>query len=604
MSFKIPRNWLFFSIVIVLVIGIFFRFANLDRKFYWIDETYTSLRVSGYTEAEMLKQISYQQIISPSDLQKYQQINSEKTLTDTLNSLTTEDPQHPPLYYILARYWAQWFGSSVKAMRSLPAVISLLVFPCIYWLAWELFESSLVAWIAIALAAISPYNVLFAQEARQYSLWTVTTILSSAALLRSMRPSETQNPIALVSYWTIYAVTLTMGFYTHLLFACVAAAHAIYVAVIANWRDIKSFIAYYIAALAASIAFMPSLLNTVENFNQVRSTTIWAEQTSLLRLVTRWVGSVSVVFLDFGIDGSAPATQLALLIPFSIIILALVGFAIYFLCRKTPMRVWLFILLLIATTFLFLAVPDVIKGGRRSANPRYLVPCYVGIQLAVAYLLSVKLYQIRVIYPQNDSAVETATTQTKSAFADSRIKEALNPDLVLHGKAFPSNLIPSSLPPEEQITANFQKQKLGKLAIVALFSAGLISCGISSQADNWWNKGSGWLRTEVEVANTVDRASQPLIVSDANIAYILPLSYRLKPNVKLLIEPRCYTSCYRNRKLAMAKPKIPIIPNGFSEVFLYRPSSALRAGIDQMQNYKIESIAANAELNLWKITKK
>ena len=54
----------------------------------------------------------------------------------------------------------------------------------------------------------------------------------------------------------------------------------------------------------------------------------------------------------------------------------------------------------------------------------------------------------------------------------------------------------------------------------------------------------------------------------------------------------------------MAKPKIPIIPNGFSEVFLYRPSSALRAGIEQMQNYKIESIAANAELNLWKITKK
>jgi uncharacterized membrane protein len=563
-SWKISPNWLRFLIIVVLIIGIFFRFANLDRKFYWIDETYTSLRVSGYTEAEMLKQISYQQIISPSDLQKYQQINSEKTVTDTLNSLTTEDPQHPPLYYILARYWAQWFGSSVTAMRSLPAVISLLVFPCIYWLAWELFESSLIAWIAIALAAISPYNVLFAQEARQYSLWTVTTILSSAALLRSMRHSENQNPIVLVSNWTIYAVTLIMGLYTHLLFACVAAAHAIYVAVIANWRDLKSFIAYYIAALAASIAFMPVLLNTVENFNQVRSTTIWAEQTSLLRLVTRWVGSVSVVFLDFGIDGSAPATQLALLIPFSLIILALVGFAIYSICRKTPMRVWLFILLLIATTFLFLAVPDIIKGGRRSANPRYLVPCYVGIQLAVAYLLSVKI----------------------------------------NGKAFPSNLLASALPQEEKITAKVQQQKLWKLAIVALFSAGIISCGISSKADNWWNKGSGWLRTELEVANIVDRASDPLIVSDANIAYIMSLSYRLQPKVKLLIEPRCYTSCYRNRKLALTKPKIPIIPNGFSEIFLYRPSSALRSGIEQMQNYKIESIAANAEFNLWKITKK
>ena len=156
MSLKIPRKWLIFLTAIVLVIGIFFRFTNLDRKFYWVDETYTSLRVSGYTEVEMLTQISYQQIISPSDLQKYQQINSETNLTDTLHSLVTQDPQHPPLYYILARHWAQWFGSSVTAMRSSASVISLLVFPAIYWLAWELFESSAVAWMAIAISQFLP----------------------------------------------------------------------------------------------------------------------------------------------------------------------------------------------------------------------------------------------------------------------------------------------------------------------------------------------------------------------------------------------------------------------------------------------------------------
>jgi uncharacterized membrane protein len=115
---------------------------------------------------------------------------------------------------------------------------------------------------------------LFAQEARQYSLWTVTTILSSAALLRAMRPDTNQNALALVLSWALYAGTATLGFYTHLLFVCVAAAHAIYVAAIANWRDIKTFIAYYVTALIASICFMPSLVNTVENFNQIRSTTV------------------------------------------------------------------------------------------------------------------------------------------------------------------------------------------------------------------------------------------------------------------------------------------------------------------------------------------
>ncbi|MEG4113124.1 MULTISPECIES: glycosyltransferase family 39 protein [unclassified Microcoleus] len=538
-------KWLRFLIIAVLVIGILFRFANLDRKFYWIDETYTSLRVSGYTEAEIIKQISYQKITSPADLQKYQQINSEKTVRDTLNSLATEDPQHPPLYYVLARYWAQWFGSSVAAMRSLAAVISLLVFPATYWLAWELFESSAVAWMAIAIFAISPYHILFAQEARQYSLWTVTTILSCAALLRAMRPDSTQNAVALVLSWALYAGTATLGFYTHLLFVCVAAAHAIYVAVIANWRDIKTFISYYVASLIALIGFMPSLVHTVENFNQVRSTTAWAEQTNYLRLVSRWVGSISIAFFDIGIDGTANATQLALLIPVGIMILALVGYALYYLCRKTPKRVWLIVLLLIATTALFLAVPDLIKGGRRSGNPRYLVPCYVGIQLAVAYLLSAKI----------------------------------------------SNNL-----------EKLKQPKLWKIVIVAVLSAGIISGGVSSQADIWWNKGSGWLGA-LEVAANVNQASNPLIISDANIAYIMPLSYYLEPKVKLLIEPHCYTSCYKNRELLKKKPQPPQIPGGFSELFLYRPSSTLRSAIQQ-QNYQIDPADTKVDLNLWKITKK
>lgn len=546
MSVKIPRKWWVFPLVIVLVIGVFFRFANLDRKFYWIDETYTSLRVSGYTEAEMLKEISYQEITLASDLRKYQQINADSNLTDTLRSLAAEDPQHPPMYYILARYWAQWFGSSVAAMRSLAAAISLLVFPAIYWLAWELFESSAVAWMAIAIFAISPYHILFAQEARQYSLWTLTTILSTAALLRATYATEEEHPIRVVYHWAIYALLTTMGLYTHLLFACVVAAHAIYIAIIANWRDIKTFTAYYAAALIASIAFMPIIVNTVESFSQIKSTTAWAQQTNLLRLVTRWVGSVAIAFFDIGTDGTANFTQLALVIPVGIMILALVGYALYFLCKKTPRRIWLLILLLIGTTAVFLAVPDLFQGGRRSANPRYLVPCYVGIQLAVAYLLSAKIS---------------------------------------------SNL------------DNFKQQRLWKTVIAALFSAGIISAGVSSGADVWWNKGSGWLRADLEVARIVNAASDAAIVSDANIAYIMPLSYRLQPKVKLLIQPRCYTSCYKNRELAVKKPQAPKIPGGLGELFLYRPSSALRSAIGQ-QNYQIDPADANVELNLWKISKK
>ena len=50
-------SWLRFLIIVLLVMGILFRFFNLDGKVYSHDETYTSLRISGYTVDEAKQQI-------------------------------------------------------------------------------------------------------------------------------------------------------------------------------------------------------------------------------------------------------------------------------------------------------------------------------------------------------------------------------------------------------------------------------------------------------------------------------------------------------------------------------------------------------------------
>jgi len=59
--------------------------------------------------------------------------------------------------------------------------------------------------------------------------------------------------------------------------------------------------------------------------------------------------------------------------------------------RKTPKQVWLFVLTLIGVTGLALVIPDLILGGMRSIQARYLMPCYLGIPLAVAYLLATQM---------------------------------------------------------------------------------------------------------------------------------------------------------------------------------------------------------------------
>lgn len=366
-----------FLIVVLLVLGLFFRFVNLDKKVYWYDEAFTSLRISGYLEADVVQQVSNAGVIRTEDLQKYQQPNLDKSLINTIKSLAVEDPQHPPLYYVIARFWAQWFGSSTAAMRSLPAVISLLAFPCLYWLCLELFKSPLVGWVAIGLIAVSPFQVLYAQEARQYSLWSVTILLSSAALLQALRLKTKVS-------WGIYAVTLTASFYTFLLSIAVAIGHGIYVLTIEKFRFSKILLSYLVASFLGTLFFLPWLLVVIKNLSQAQHVTSFtAYRTSALLL--NWRArtlDLSRLFIDLDFK---PITLVVL------VVLVLVVYALYFLGCTTTARVWLFIVTLIGSTAIPLLLPDLILGENRAVNPRYLTPSYLGIELAVAYLFATKL---------------------------------------------------------------------------------------------------------------------------------------------------------------------------------------------------------------------
>ena len=92
-------KWLKIFLVTILLLGISFRFIKLDNKVYWMDETYTALRASGYTELEVTQQIRDGNLLNSEDIQKYQYSNSSKSAKDVIQSLADEDPQHPPLYY-------------------------------------------------------------------------------------------------------------------------------------------------------------------------------------------------------------------------------------------------------------------------------------------------------------------------------------------------------------------------------------------------------------------------------------------------------------------------------------------------------------------------
>jgi len=461
---SLPPAWWRPLIIILLVLGIFFRLANLDRKIYWRDEALTSLQISGYTIAEATQGLADGRELSIADLQKYQNINSERNLFNTVKALAIETPEHPPVYYAIARLWAERFGTSQTAMRSLPAILSLFVFPCLYWLCLELFASPAVAWVAIALVAVSPFHVLYAQEAREYSFWTATTLLASAALLRAMRLNTAKS-------WTIYTLSLALALYSYLFSVFVAIGHGIYAIVSERFQFNKKSINYLLSAIAGTLLFLPWIIVLIINLPALHKSMAWINyRFTISELIWRWIFNINRIFIDWNYGWSFRTP-----FPYLIIIsnLLLVGYALYFLCRHTPPRIWVFVLSLSGVILLALVLPDLIIGGGRSKVQRYLIPFYLGIQIAVAYLLATKITSVSV---------------------------------------------------------SSNQKKIWQLVTAVIISGGVLSCALSSQASVWWHKSD--TKDIPQIVQTTKKAKRPLIVSDALITNLLSLSHQLDPKVK------------------------------------------------------------------------
>ena len=50
-------------VVVLLLLPEFFRFVNIDKKYYWYDEAFTALQISGYPQTEVLHEISSGQLV-------------------------------------------------------------------------------------------------------------------------------------------------------------------------------------------------------------------------------------------------------------------------------------------------------------------------------------------------------------------------------------------------------------------------------------------------------------------------------------------------------------------------------------------------------------
>lgn len=403
---KVDRNpadrWLVWVLALLIGVGVVLRFSYLDAKVYWGDEVFTSFRIAGYTLEEVTTELLDQRPRTVAELQStYQEPNEARSILDTVRSLAQDDPQHPPLYYVLDRGWEQLLGSSLALRRGWAALCSLLLIPAAAGLAVALFGSRLAGWLAGAIVALSPFHLLYAQEVREYGLWAGMIALTGWMLVRALRRGTVLN-------WGAWTVSLTLMLYTHLFSVIVAAGYGA-AALYYLWRlpatatgaprepiapaaGPKHWFCFLVSTGLAGVAFLPWIIATLQNLATIsRTNGFTAQAIAFPVLLHNWWLNLARSFADWEPTGQVLANPIAAngVIGLIAVLLAL---SLWDLARHRSLMARSLLWGMMGSQAIALVLLDLSQGGFRSAIVRYLAPCYLGLQLAVVGYL-VRLHQ-------------------------------------------------------------------------------------------------------------------------------------------------------------------------------------------------------------------
>ncbi len=383
-------TWL--GIVLLAGAGLL-RWHSLGEPQFWYDEAITALRVGGHTEQEVVDYASSRGMTPLGDYQRFLRGAPDRGVRDVVRSLMAEDPQHTPLYYVVAHYWVRLFGSEPGRARGLAALFSLLLLPAIYWLARELFTYSGTfatpwpVWIAVTAAALSPYNVAFGREHREYSLWMLTLALLATAFLRALRLRRQQD-------WIVFSAALALAAYTQMLTWLVAAALAAYVGLrhAREWRTVGRDFA--LAVVSAGLLFMPWASVLLTHRSAAEENLSWVDQqgtrprfslshTLAPHLIT---GEFALAGVNARRSEHSRTANLAIQVASTYFPYLVLG-ALALLYPRSRNGALLCIGLLFASTTVPFLAADLWSGGILGYVFRYAAPAALAWMLALAFVL-------------------------------------------------------------------------------------------------------------------------------------------------------------------------------------------------------------------------
>ncbi|MBD1918559.1 MULTISPECIES: glycosyltransferase family 39 protein [Cyanophyceae] len=364
--------------IAAIAVGLVLRFSNLDRKVYWHDEAYTSLRVAGYMGPAVQDAVLDRPDLTPSDLLHYQQMPPSPSLVDCWDALANH-PEHPPLYYLAAHGWGRIFGASVGGYRAIAAIFGAIALAAMFWLGRQLFPlNPPVAWLATALMAVSPVQIIYSQEAREYSLWAVGLLLTHGALVRALRLNQ---PLA----WLAYGLALGLSWYGSLMTGLLGLSHLAFMAL--TQRQRRPWLGFVLAHGLGIGLFAPWIWTIVWWWERLKEVTAWTDDPQPLdSLAKLWGLHYSAAVVDFNLPLDHPFTVAG-----PALVLGLVAVSLVHIGRHYPRSTAVFLGCGLLVPPLVLIGGDIVRTGQISTNTRYFFPSLLLVPLAIAPLINAGL---------------------------------------------------------------------------------------------------------------------------------------------------------------------------------------------------------------------
>ncbi len=196
---------------LIVLLAFALRVYRLGAQAIWWDESLSLYRAT-HDWATLLANTIYIQTIAT---------------TDTL----------PQLYFVFLHLAVPFFGMSEFALRYLSLAANVATVPLIYALAHRWFDQR-AALVAALLAALSPFYVWYAQEARPYALVLWLNTVAIYALARAFEFGRARPPAATSKWVLIYIAAAIASLFTHYYSIFLFPVHVILIAMLI-WREPK-----------------------------------------------------------------------------------------------------------------------------------------------------------------------------------------------------------------------------------------------------------------------------------------------------------------------------------------------------------------------------